>query len=202
MDDLEVAAAAAMADEAPESMPASSSDESMSEVDSDSGSDDAAREPTSNAPQEVPLQSLDQRSAVILVCSRAHMTFPVCVQGEAGDSGGKLVRAHLVVVGDAVRLRMDLQHPHSGSRIGSMADSTARMGIVDVRQRAAVGPPISSDSDVSSDSEEELPMVDVLADIRARLDEAVDEDVDDKGTSVNCVLVSPIRSQKRQYVVL
>ena len=111
----------------------------------------------------------------------------------AGDKeGGRPVRAQLIIDGGAVRLRLDLQDAHTGSGIGSMAAGTARMGIVDIRQRPVVGPPVISDSDMSSDSDKELPDVDVLADIRARLDEPVDEDADEKAAFVSSVLVSPV----------
>jgi hypothetical protein len=112
---------------------------------------------------------------------------------EAGDKqDGRPVSAQLVVEGDAVRLRLDLQDAHTGSRIGSMAAGTARMGIVDIRQRPAVGPPFVSDSDMSSDCDEELPEVDVLADIRARLDEPVDEDADEKAAFLSSATVRPV----------
>ena len=122
-----------------------------------------------------------------------HLTVLLCVQMEAGDEQhGRPVTAQLVVVGDAVRLRLAVQKISYGARIGTMAAGTARMGIVDIRQRPAVGPLVISDSDMSSDSDKELLEVDVLADIRARLDEPVDEDAEDKAAFTSSVMVRPV----------
>ena len=107
------------------------------------------------------------------------------------EHSARPVSARLIVEGDAVRLHITLHDlAVAGSRMDSTAASSARPGIVDVRQRPAVLPQSLSDSDMSSDSDEEVPEADALADIRARLNEAVDED-EEKAAAVSSVQVTP-----------
>ena len=108
------------------------------------------------------------------------------------DKGGaRPVNAKLIVEGDAVRLQITLRGPALGSCVDSTAASSARPGIIDVRQRPAVLPQSLSDSDMISDSDEEVPEGDALADIRARLNEVVDED-EEKAAVVSSVQVIPM----------
>jgi len=105
------------------------------------------------------------------------------------ESSTRPVSAKLIVEGDAVRLHITLHGPDVGSCMDTTAIGTAWPGIVDVRERPAVLPQPLSDSDMSSDSDEEVPEADALADIRARLNEAVDED-EEKAAVVSSVQVA------------
>ena len=107
------------------------------------------------------------------------------------------VSAQLVVEGSEVRLHITLHDPSMGPRMDSMAAGLARPGIVDVRQRPATLPQPFSDSDMSSDSDEEVPEVDALADIRARLSEAVDEDEERAAAVVSSVQVGALLELSR-----
>ena len=113
----------------------------------------------------------------------------MAVRGEEQGTA-RPVSAQPVADGDAVRLHITV-NDQGGSHMDSMEHGSARQGIVDVRHRAAVLPPSLSDSDMSSDSEEEVPEVDALADIRARLNDVVDED-EEKAAVVSGVQVCPV----------
>jgi len=136
-------------------------------------------------------------SRLVLTVAARHLMTKLLVAQEGArteeENSTRPVSVKLIIEGDAIRLHVALHGSNVGSRMDTTAAGTARPGIVDVRQRPAVLPQPLSDSDMSSDSDEEVPEADALADIRARLNEAVDED-EEKAAVVSSVQVSSLGS--------